>query len=826
MFGARNRPMISVDTKVLSDLQTVKARIAELTTQMKTLANEAERYARAMSGVAGTSMGQFKTGSRPANFPQVMRPGEAAATRAGGVLLTPPGDREPPGGGGGGGGGRGGGGGARDPRVSAIELAVVLPQIARIIGGEVGNVINRERVTTRLAMAQTGTYGGQAQAQTWQRFLRGTPGNPTPGFTSTGDLYGGAATLAQLGLLGSTQGQLGAQAAQVMRQTGQMAVMGGTNFQGAAQMVAGFMSPQTVNALRQGMIGGRSINASPGGRFQAYGQNGLLEQIYGAYADRGVGSEAFFRNGLRPGSPLYQSLAASGMTEDQMTLISQYGIARAEGKSPAEVQKDLAKRYDDTGRQIDNFRQSISALVDVLTTSLVPVIKAVTSILKPLANGLQYAAQKLPGFQAALSGLILALLAAQAKLKFQAFFGGKGMAGGFAGAEEAGTGGLTQSLGAGIGGMFSTVGGALTRGAAEGTAGLGLGATLLSSGLMLAGGIGGSWLGRHIGGKGTGGKIGSVLGGAAGGAATGLALGALGGPFAPITSTGGAIVGGLIGGISGLFGDPWPKGDAVPSDADLLAHPPKPYSTPGGGPLPGAGNSANLNPDFVKRLQAMFAANPRLRINSGWRSHEEQAYLRWQLLTGKRTAAVAPVGQSRHETGLAADIGPPSEYAWLDKHAQEYGVANVGAQFGEAWHYEPVGAVSKAPTTTNTAPATTPATPAPAAKAKAVSPDVRAPTVVRGGAQAYQEATAIAGTTGGTQIGDAWSAESLPQPMPAGRQPLSSRQAANSIVIHRIEINLQIARATPEEAERTARYLGTILQDRSRLLALAKGGGG
>jgi hypothetical protein len=62
--------------------------------------------------------------------------------------------------------------------------------------------------------------------------------------------------------------------------------------------------------------------------------------------------------------------------------------------------------------------------------------------------------------------------------------------------------------------------------------------------------------------------------------------------------------------------------------------------------------------------------------------------------------------------------------------------------------------------------------------------------------------------------------------MPAGRQPLSSRQAANSIVIHRIEINLQIARATPEEAERTARYLGTILQDRSRLLALAKGGGG
>jgi flavin-dependent dehydrogenase len=83
MFGARNRPMISVDTKVLSDLQTVKARIAELTTQMKTLANEAERYARAMSGVAGTSMGQFKTGSRPANFPQVMRPGEAAAPRLG-----------------------------------------------------------------------------------------------------------------------------------------------------------------------------------------------------------------------------------------------------------------------------------------------------------------------------------------------------------------------------------------------------------------------------------------------------------------------------------------------------------------------------------------------------------------------------------------------------------------------------------------------------------------------------------------------------------------------------------------------------------------------
>jgi hypothetical protein len=806
--------MISVDPQITTQLNTIKSAMAGLTSQMSKLASEAERYARAMGAVAGSGMGSFGTGGRPANFPQVTRPGVAvprgpmgfsapiigtAASGAGQAAPAAP--------------GRGGISGFLSG-LGGVELAVLAPQLMRMMSSQISNVIQRERVTTRLGMAQTGPYSGTGAAQPWQQMLRSAPG-----YTSTGDVYAGAQTLGQLGLMRAPNDP---RTQQVVRQTGLAAIMGGTNYQGAAQMEAGFMSPQTVNALRQGVIGGRMINATPGGNLQLFGQQGLLEQMYGAVQPRtgGQRGEQFWRTALRPGSPMYQSMQAAGMSPEQMQLMQQYGIARAEPtagggqRSAADVQKTLQKRYEDTGETLRQLQASWSEFKDLVSTGLVPVIKALNTSLRPLVNLIDFISKKLPQADKVFGALIGALIAWQLKVRIASAFEGTGAVGKFG----------SMAGGTRLGGMM---GGAEGIGTAVGSA-FGYGAAGMIGGQILQSAVGGEHGTARS-------RIGGALGGAARGAGLGAGIGGIlgAGVLSWASAPVGAAIGAGIGGVWGaLTGDAWPEWmrDGV-GDSDAT---PKP---PSGGPasgkdLRGAKTSdSNMNPEFVKRLQQMFTDNPNLSLTSGWRDAATQA-----RLYKEKPGLAAPPGHSNHEKGLAADIGPASEYNWIAANAGKYGLflpmpvsadRKAKGQKIEPWHVEGTGitggttasAKAAAPVTAST----TTATAKTKAATKAVSPEVRTSTVTGPGGGAWQEATAIQSTLGGSQIGDAWEGDNtvvFPYTTGGGSQ---SRGTGGNLTIGRIEINLTIARGTPEEAERTARYLGTLLGDRERMIALARG---
>lgn len=105
---------------------------------------------------------------------------------------------------------------------------------------------------------------------------------------------------------------------------------------------------------------------------------------------------------------------------------------------------------------------------------------------------------------------------------------------------------------------------------------------------------------------------------------------------------------------------------------------------------------SGLNPSFRNQIAQLLQANPRLRINSGYRSNARQAQLFAAAVKkyGSAQAAskwVAPPGQSMHGKGLAVDLGPSSEYGWLAANAGKYGLWNYSP---EPWHWEPKGARS------------------------------------------------------------------------------------------------------------------------------------
>jgi hypothetical protein len=103
------------------------------------------------------------------------------------------------------------------------------------------------------------------------------------------------------------------------------------------------------------------------------------------------------------------------------------------------------------------------------------------------------------------------------------------------------------------------------------------------------------------------------------------------------------------------------------------------------GAITGMGDPG-LSPDMSRKVAAMRAVNPSIKVNSGRRSKAQQALL--YALKGGR--GVAKPGQSRHEHGLAADIGPPSQMGWLMKNANRFGLYHPAAG-SEPWHVESMG---------------------------------------------------------------------------------------------------------------------------------------
>ena len=101
------------------------------------------------------------------------------------------------------------------------------------------------------------------------------------------------------------------------------------------------------------------------------------------------------------------------------------------------------------------------------------------------------------------------------------------------------------------------------------------------------------------------------------------------------------------------------------------------FGDPGYGPT-GATSTFGMTPAMSGRLSAMMQANPNLVINSGYRDGGTQS-----RLFSAGVGAVAPPGQSTHAHGIAADIGPESEYGWIAANAGRFGLQVAG---DEPWH--------------------------------------------------------------------------------------------------------------------------------------------
>ena len=93
----------------------------------------------------------------------------------------------------------------------------------------------------------------------------------------------------------------------------------------------------------------------------------------------------------------------------------------------------------------------------------------------------------------------------------------------------------------------------------------------------------------------------------------------------------------------------------------------------------GAKNPNSLHPSMSRKVSAMMKANPRLQVNSGRRDEVIQRKLRnggHSRVSGKSSA---------HTRGLAADLGPRSQYGWIVANAHKFGLKS-GVGHGEPWH--------------------------------------------------------------------------------------------------------------------------------------------
>jgi len=93
----------------------------------------------------------------------------------------------------------------------------------------------------------------------------------------------------------------------------------------------------------------------------------------------------------------------------------------------------------------------------------------------------------------------------------------------------------------------------------------------------------------------------------------------------------------------------------------------------------GTSGLAGMHPDMRKKVSAMMRANPNLSITSGHRDLAKQQTLKRK---GGNRVSGRP---SAHTRGMAADMGPASEYGWITRNAGKFGLrSGIGA--GEPWH--------------------------------------------------------------------------------------------------------------------------------------------
>lgn len=115
-------------------------------------------------------------------------------------------------------------------------------------------------------------------------------------------------------------------------------------------------------------------------------------------------------------------------------------------------------------------------------------------------------------------------------------------------------------------------------------------------------------------------------------------------------------------------------------------------------PLDAPNDSFQLRADAARAWNRMARnaseAGISLRVNSAFRTNEEQAELWVKYQTGQGNLAARP-GFSSHQSGTAVDVDVDASftsptYKWLEGRASYYGFVNTGKHFkqSEPWHWE------------------------------------------------------------------------------------------------------------------------------------------
>lgn len=129
--------------------------------------------------------------------------------------------------------------------------------------------------------------------------------------------------------------------------------------------------------------------------------------------------------------------------------------------------------------------------------------------------------------------------------------------------------------------------------------------------------------------------------------------------------------------------------------------------------ISGATISAKASSDFAAMVAGAKKAGLPFSVTSSYRSYQTQisTYNYWVGLSGVAGADTysARPGYSEHQTGLSVDLttdgcalscfGSTAQYAWLQKHAADYGFIqryyrgyeNITGYSAEEWHYRYVG---------------------------------------------------------------------------------------------------------------------------------------
>lgn len=465
-------------------------------------------------------------------------------------------------------------------------------------------------------------------------------------------------------------------------------IMGATNNTDpalAASTYLGFANPQTTWAsMKYGMAAPGAIN--PNGTansfndiVKSWGTSGLIGGKAGV-----APTSASMDAALLPGSRARNNLSANGISGDSQDALLQALAINGQtnggttnfadfstGSMKAKLNKALGKAQGANSTKDQDFMNNNYDTLQNAAEAQTLAAKAMDSLnksLNPLITALGPAAPLVSG----IAGMGKNLLELGGIVQYLGKQFGVNVIGSLRGA--------VGGVGAGGSGGFATMAGegGLTLG------GVGLGT---AAGIGLAGGVAGyagAKAARALGANGKGAK--STLARVGAGAVIGAGVGSLAGPLGVATVPVGAAIGGVLGAVGGMFGD------AAETAAKSKSDP------------------AGFTPEFRRRLDNMLQANPAITITAGsFRSHQDQINLflsryvqdpngtktyngkKWRLKPGMAPAATP--GNSLHEYGEAADLGPSSQWGWIAANAAAYGLdIKTGLSIGEPWHLQLSGA--------------------------------------------------------------------------------------------------------------------------------------